>query len=118
MNRKRINEHKFSKSQSTKKTRIRVPISVKKRCLEHRRSGKGLEETIRLMRVELNDPNFTISTSSWSDWKKAEEKLLNARPHRAKNASHAPTDDPIVRSFEKEVAKKIEKWNAGITTQK
>ena len=82
MNRKRKNEHGYCKAQLDKKKRVRVTIAIKKRCLELRHSGKSLEETISLMRIELNDPNFNISTSSWSDWKKAEQKLIVARPHR------------------------------------
>ena len=34
--------------------------------------------------------------------------------HRAKNAIYRPVDDLIALSFEKEIAKKIEKWNATI----
>lgn len=41
------------------------------------------------MQQKLNDPSFSISTSSWSEWKKDHLKIMSAKP-RAKNASYTP----------------------------
>ena len=112
MNRKRKNEHTYTKAQSTKQKRIRVPISVKKRCLELRRSGKSLEETISFMRLELNDPNFDISTSSWSDWKKAEQKLLKINLQVVLGCWNKPS-----AYFRSQFARKCG-WTTSISTKK
>ena len=43
------------KASGDKKTRTRVTIEIKKRCLELRESGKNRHETVTLMQKELND---------------------------------------------------------------
>ena len=114
MNRKRTNENKCSKFYDGRTKRQRVTLDIKRKCLELRESGKSRAETILYMRKELNDPNFDIKRSSWSEWKKDKQKIKDSRPHRSKNASYRSVDDPIVVSFEREVVKKVDKWNANI----
>ena len=103
------------KASGDKKTRTRVTIEIKKRCLELRESGKNRHETVTLMQKELNDPNFDIKKSTWSEWKKNRDKIQNARQHRAKNSTYRPVDEPIIVQFEEEVANKIEQWNGCIS---
>ena len=94
--------------------RTRFTLEIKKKCIEWRDKGKNRHETILLMQKELNDSNFDITKKNWSDWKLNKGQIQRARTHRSKNASYRPVDDPISLSFEKEVAKKVEKWNATI----
>ena len=67
------------------------------------------------MREELKADDFDISPSTWLRWHRDKDEVRNAKRHRAENKSHRPSDNPILFSFKKEVAEKVDFWSTKVS---
>ena len=90
---------------SSKKSRTRFTLTTICRCLDLRDEGKSLEQTIQIMKTELKIQSFWISRSSWYSWYRNKDQYREAKRHRAKNKSHAPSDK---LDYKQEAVKKFE----------
>ena len=66
------------------------------RCLNLRKQGKSRSQVVAMMKEELKDKNFEISSSNWDRWRQKEAEYRSATPELASDKSHALSKDPIV----------------------